>query len=671
MLVLDVWHPDIKDFIKAKQQPNVLTRFNMSVGITDGFMYAVENDLHWNLEFPPTNHPNYKDEWKGNLKEWKANGHPTTVYEVVKAKDLWDMIMMSTYTRNEPGVLFLDKANELNPLSYCETLYASNPCGEIIMPTGVCNLGNINLVKCLVYNEETNEYQVDYNKIGFLASIGIKFLDMINDLTNVPLDIYRKSINEKRRVGQGVMGLGSIHFMLGIRYGSKESLELMDKIWQTKTIGELVASANLGKTFGDFELFDKEKFFSTKWWNELEIPKEAKDAIERIGHMRNSHRSANAPTGNTAMFAGCVSGGIEPVFAKEYDRWTIVNEHERAKLKLDGFNFPNVPKGEWFETEELKFVIVHKEEVIKGSYNGNDYLIDRTRGLTKKVHIMDYGWSEVLKYRKLHDVRMTHSDDNEIYATTSSLTVSEHMETLAIIAKYTDMNSSKTVNIPNEYTFENFKDLYLDAYRKNIKGATSYRANTMVAVLESTDGNVKFPDEKLPEVDVRILPFPELTKEKMLDIEGGYRRRLIGANGEKFYMELTHRGDKLYELFAVLPKAAGMVDDVFRPKVYFDKLSSWNFICTLISSQLRYGVPINDILSDANATSFSSFDLPGLIGTVLEEFKEIVITKISTKEEGNVSDTTLKGKCPKCKQYEVIQDEGCEKCLNCGWSPCS
>ena len=301
MGVLNCWHPDIEEFITAKQTPGRLTKFNLSVGITNGFMEAVGNNESWNLRFPDTKFVNYKSEWKGDLDAWEAKGYPVNVYKKIKARELWETIMLSTYNRNEPGVLFLDLANKLNTIPNSETIQTSNPCGEIMMSTGVCNLGSVNLVKFVRIDPVTREVSFDYEEFSSTVGTAVRFLDNINSISTTPLPEYDKSLKEKRRIGLGVMGLGSVHLMLGIRYGSDASIEFVRQLFQCKSESELMASSGLGKEKGSFELFDKDKYFKTEWWANLKINPRIRSDIEATGCMRNSHRSANAPTGNCVI----------------------------------------------------------------------------------------------------------------------------------------------------------------------------------------------------------------------------------------------------------------------------------------------------------------------------------------------------------------------------------
>ena len=671
MLVLDVWHPEIMDFINAKQNPGVLTKFNTSVGITEGFMQAVISDKEWDLSFPDTTHPKYKTQWKGDLKDWQDKNFPVVVYHSVQAREIWDALMHATYTRNEPGVLFLDTANEVNPLSYAEIIKASNPCGEILMPTGVCNLAHVNLVKfikelepnCYMDSTIPFEDKFDFEKFSEAVECGIIFLDAINDISDAPLPEYKKSMIQKRRVGLGVSGLGSLHFMMGIRYGSLDSIRLIKKIFKAKMSSELLTSARLGNLFGSFELFERTRYFSTTWWrgivNDGLVDQKLIGHIEDLNAMRNSHHAANAPTGNGSIFAGCISGGIEPVFLKEYIRWSSVSELEEERLRGEGYEIPKTSMKEMFETADFKFEMRGDEQILVGEFGGEKYNIDTNRGLVKSTLIMDYGWEFVMGLGPLNVLPF---NEKGIFATTDELTVDEHLDVLDAINPYVNMNSSKTVNLRNDYPFGEFKNLYIDAYQRGIKGLTTYRDGTMTAVLEHKRDDKKEDEEAYK------------NPNDLGDIESGYRRRVIDASGAEVYVQMTVKDNELKEIFANLPNISAEVDGRIDPKLYLEKLSLWTLSARLISLLLRSGTELKQIIKHLKRSSFSNYDLPGILTPVIEEFVELQEDGkfLGNKNGENTSKLYIPNKmCPDCKSRRIIQQEGCDVCEDCGWSPCN
>jgi len=676
MGILEVWHPEIMDFIDAKLTAGRLSKFNISVGVTDGFMDALNNDGDWDLKFPDTSCEAYKTDWTGNLKAWEEAGHPVKVYETIKASDLWDKLMVATYTRNDPGVLFLDIANELNPLAYCENIATTNPCGEISMSTGVCNLFSVNLVKHI--KRVDGKLVFDFDKFKHSISVAVRFSDNINDISRVPLDEYKASMQEKRRIGIGTLGLGSLHLMMGIKYGGEESLSLIDDIYRIKCEAELLASANLGVEKGSFTEFDKDEYFSSKWWKTLSISADVKKEVESIGHMRNSHRSANAPTGNMGVYAGLVSGGIEPVFMLSYLRWAIVPEKDRMALKKKGLVFCEALKGEWFETEHFKASKRGTDEIFKGTFNGQDYEIDKNRGLIKSMDIVDYGWDWVQENVDPKEIERIQAEGG--YQTTTELSVSDHLETLKLIAKYTDMNSSKTINLPNDYPFEDFKGLYQEAWKSGIKGVTTYRDGTMTVVLEKkeeikeeqTELEKKFTsaegvileDVSLPEEHFSkgytVKSFEKGSKKKWY-INIGFADEGMTKPFVLFVNTNSHEGtevtDDTVQDMMELAKKAGIKKALINDQIdKFSKQSNVKRIARSIGFLLRHNVPIIDIVDVIDNGGYPMNSLTFHLKRLLKQF-----IKAGTKVTNSA--------CQECGG-ELIMESGCFLCKDCSWSKC-
>lgn len=680
MLVLEIWHPDIKDFITAKQTPGRLTKFNVSVGITKGFMQAVAEKQSWDLKYPDTMFPAYKEEWFGDIYDWESKGYPVIVYETVKAVDLWELITKSTYNRNEPGVLFLDLANKLNPVYWFDKIKTTNPCGEVPMSTGVCNLGSLNLVTFI--KEVDGKLEFNYTEFNNAVSIAIRFLDNINSISTTPLPEYDQSVKEKRRIGLGVMGLGSLHLMLGIKYGSPDSLTLVEKIFKNKCEAELLASTNLGLEKGSFPKFDREKYFSSVWWKQLKIDPQIKKIIELIGCMRNSHQSMNAPTGNTGIYARNVSGGIEPVFnADGYYRWSIVPEFRRRELIDAGFTFPDVGKGEWFENEHFKFSQRGDEQVLVGSFNDKRYEIDKNRGLVIATLVEDYG----MKFAKKHFGDLFESlRTYGAFTSSENLSIDEHLSVLAICSHYTNMAISKTVNIPNDYSYEDFQKVYLYAYANNIKGITTYRAGTMTAVIESKEDSIKTKKKS----QFTENHAPKRNSELICDIIQAT------VNGEKWTFAVGLLEDKPYEVFGGLSKFVqiprrvkqgkivkhnGAESSIARYDLYYDYESGpedetiikditsvfenkTNAAFTrTISLSLRHGVPIQYVVEQLTKGSEKEDELFSFSRAVSRVLKNYI--KDGTKAGGK--------KCPDCSSERLVYKEGCASCLDCSYSKCS
>lgn len=679
MGILEIWHPEIEDFIDAKLTPNRLTKFNLSVGITDGFMEAVRDNKTWELVYPDTSFDKYKTEWFGNIQEWVEKEYPITVYKKLKARDLWDKIMTATYTRNEPGILFLGLANKLNALAYGEHIVGGNPCSEILMSSiGACCLFSINVVKFIILDEDGN-LTFDVEEFKKAVKIAIRLTDNINDISRLPLPEYQQSILEKRRIGLGIMGLGSLHYMLGIPFGSDESLAFIEDVFKNKAEAEILASAKLGKEKGSFKLFDKKEYFNTHWWKTLPISDEVKKEVEAIGEMRNCHRSANAPTGNNGVYVGCVSGGIEPVFARDYTRWAIVTEKERAKLKEKGFKYPDVHKGEWFDTEYLKYVKKGDEEVLKGTFEDVEYEVDKNRGLVKGSLVEDYGW----RYAKenFSEEKLKEYEEKKVFVTTEDLSVDDHINTLKIIAKYTDLNSSKTINVPKEYAYDDFKDVYMEAWKSGIKGITTYRAGTMASVLEKkkeakeqrneleqifddANGDVIYDSVSLPdEYHCKGYKIRDFNKKKWY-VNVGFADKgctkpfaiFVNTNNIESGEIVDDTVSAMFRLAKEKKIKKSIIDDQWEKST---RQSNVVKIARTIGFCLRHNikpVDIVNVLSDEKKYPFSSFTFH--LTRLLKQF-----IKDGTEVSGK------KGVCKKCGG-QLIYQEHCFMCRDCGWSKC-
>lgn len=676
MLVLDVWHPDIEEFIIAKQTPGRLTKFNMSVGVTTGFMDAVKNSLTWDLVYPDTTIAEYKTEWTGDIEAWKSSNYPVIVYKTINAKDLWETIMTSTYNRAEPGVLNLDLANKLNPCYYAEKIATSNPCGEIVMSTGVCNLASFNLPMYVV-KDETGVW-FDFDSFGEDIYWGVRFLDNVNDVSTTPLQEYDTAVKQKRRIGLGIMGLGSLHFMLGLRYGSEESLQFIQKLYKLKSEKEILASAEIGKEKGSFELFDKEKHFDSYWWKNLNISTSVKEQVQSIGCMRNSHQSMNAPTGNTGIYAKNVSGGIEPVFSAGYSRWSVVPEFDRRLLLESGLVFPDISKSEWFETEHFKYSSRGNEQILKGSFGGKNYEIDKSRGLTVENPVYDFGWKFVLENYTPEQIKQM--SDAGIFATAQNLEVEDHTNVLEIIAHYTNQSNSKTINVPNDYSYDKFKDIYMKAYDAGIKGITTYREGTMTAVLEvvkdspKTETKESFVEHNAPkrpeslDCDIHQVKikgeawtiFVGLMDGKPYEIMGG-KSSFVNISKKIVKGKLVKNSKKagssksIYDLHYGDEDAPTIIKDVVRT---FENPTEGEF-SRMVSLALRHGSPVQYVVEQLQK------DEEGDLYSFSKVLSRVLKTYIKTglKVTGKV--------CPECGSDKLIYIDGCCSCSICSWSRCS
>ena len=657
MVTMSIWHPDIEEFIKAKQTPGRLTKFNMSCLITDEFMEAKENKKPWSLEFPSVddNIKRYDNEWDGNLKKWKDKGYETVVYKTYDdAEELWDIIMESTYNRNEPGVLFVDTMNRLNNLRYCEYISATNPCGEQILPIGgVCLLGSLNLTQCVDFKNK----DWDYKKLDEIIPLAVRLLDNVNDKTNVPLRSQRENLRDKRRIGLGVMGYGSALMMLKVRYGSKKALELTEKLESHIANKAYQASALLAKEKGPFPMYDEQKYLSSEFIKNLND-----DTIRMIRNygIRNSHLLSIQPTGNTSILANVVSGGLEPVFMPQYVRTSMMPYAPEGLVVPELINFKDAKAGSC-ETE-WSWIKEGDENVLRTEFNGYIWKIDQARGLLRETVVKDYA------VRFLEE-KGQWKPEAKWAATTTELGIDEHIKTMEVFAKYIDSAMSKTVNIPNEYSYEDFKKLYTSVHKTGIiKGCTTYRAGTMTEVLGSVN---KSDDDKIrvPKTDAPDRP-------KILNCDVHH----LTAMGKKWIVLVGILEGDPYEVFAFKTKSIHLPYSVKTGKLKKAKRGVYNLECDngllieniadnfetdeqealtrLISCALRHGANIQFVFEQLSKSEGGIISFSRAIARTLKKY---LIN--GAKANGIV--------CSQCDSSNIVYQEGCEVCLDCGCGKCS
>lgn len=657
MVTQSVWHPDIEEYIQAKQTPGRLTKFNMSVLITDEFMDAVKNNQPWNLEFPDyeTHSDEYKKEWDGNLKKWKALGYSTVVYKTYEnANQLWDMIMTSTYTRNEPGVLFVDTMNKLNNLYYCEHINATNPCGEQILPIGgVCLLGSINLTQFVDFDKK----DWDYNKLGKLIPIAVRMMDNVNDKTYVPLPTQREGLKNKRRIGLGFLGYGSALMMLKVRYGSEEALNLTQKLMDFLANKAYQSSAIIASEKGAFPLYDEEKYLNSNFVKQS-LSEETKTMIKRYG-LRNSHLLSIQPTGNSSVFANNVSGGLEPLFMPLYVRTSIMPYAPEGLDKPKNIDWENKT---YDSTTTWTWIKEGDENLLKTEFGGYVWKFDKSRGLLRESWVKDYA-VRFLEGKGEWDATATWA------ATTTELTIDEHVKTMAIMAKYIDSAMSKTVNLPFEYPYEDFKRLYTELYNTGVvKGGTTYRAGTMTAVLsdKSSSDNVT-NDNTIPKTNA-----PKRPKTLTCDVHH------LTVSGDKWIVLVGLLGEDPYEIFAFKKKNINLSEKFKHGKLtkvrkgkYDLELDGFTLedlkelfesdeqeaLTRMISTSLRHGADINFIYEQLMKSE----------GTIVSFSKAIARTLKKYLKDENFSAIT----CESCGSPDgMTMQEGCYKCKDCSYSKC-
>ncbi|WP_111731720.1 adenosylcobalamin-dependent ribonucleoside-diphosphate reductase [Roseovarius amoyensis] len=398
-------HPDIEDFIAVKADPARLRMFNLSVLVTDAFMAAVRDDGPWELQFGGK------------------------VYHTVQARDLWNRIMQATYDFAEPGVIFIDRINAMNNLSYCEQIAATNPCGEQPLPPyGACLLGSINLAR-LVRQPFDDGAHVDDDELDNLVATAVRMMDNVVDASRFPLEAQQQEAQAKRRIGLGVTGLADALLMKGLRYGSEQAAA-QTEVWLHRIARAAYrASVELAREKGAFPLFDAKAYLSSGTMQGMDD--DIREAIARDG-IRNALLTSIAPTGTISLYAGNVSSGIEPVFAYKYTRKVLQKDGSRTE-----------------------------EEV-------TDYAVNLWRERFGDADLPDY------------------------FVNAQTLDPQDHIRMQAAAQKWIDSSISKTINVPADISFEAFKDVYLQAWETGCKGCTTYRPNDVTGSVLSVESEKEF-----------------------------------------------------------------------------------------------------------------------------------------------------------------------------------
>ncbi len=586
-------HPDIEAFITAKSDAARLRMFNMSVLVTDAFMEAVKADASWELVFDGK------------------------VYHTVEARDLWNKIMQSTYDYAEPGVIFIDRINQMNNLGYAEQIAATNPCGEQPLPPyGACLLGSVNLAR-LVAEPFSDAAHLDADALEELVGTAVRMMDNVVDASRFPLEAQAQEAQAKRRIGLGVTGLADALLMLGLRYGSDEAAAQTEAWMKQIAHAAYRASVALAKERGAFPLFDAEAFLASG--NMRTMDEELRAEIREHG-IRNALLTSIAPTGTISLYAGNVSSGIEPVFAYAYKRKVLQRDGSRTE-----------------------------EEVV-------DYAVKL--------------WRE------------THGDADlpAYFVNAQTLPPADHVKMQAAAQKWVDSSISKTINCPEDISFEAFKDVYMQAWDEGCKGCTTYRPNDVTGSVLTVSESEEKPAAERPDDDGDVVYIAE-PLDRPQELEGlTYKLKWPDSN-HAIYITINdiviagHR--RPFEIFINS-----------KNMEHF----AWTVALTrMISAVFRRGGDISFVVEELKAV----FDPRGgawmggkyvpsilaAIGGVIEKHL-IAIGFIDGEGMGLKADPRAevsalgngrpKGPaCPSCGEYQMRMVEGCMTCANCGHSKCA
>jgi ribonucleoside-diphosphate reductase alpha chain len=587
-------HPDVEDFISAKSDPARLRMFNMSVLVTDPFMEAVKADGSWDLVFGGK------------------------VYKTVQARDLWNSIMQATYSYAEPGVIFIDRINAANNLNYCETIAATNPCGEQPLPPyGACLLGSINLAR-LVAQPFDEAAHLDQDAMSELVATAVRMMDNVVDVSNFPLPEQAAEAQNKRRIGLGVTGLADALLMVGLRYGSDEAAAQTEAWLKAIARAAYLASVDLAKEKGAFPLFDAEKFLASGTMQAMDD--DVRDAIREHG-IRNALLTSIAPTGTISLYAGNVSSGIEPVFAYAYTRKVLQKDGSRTE-----------------------------EEVV-------DYAVQMWRELKGDAPLPDY------------------------FVNAQTLPPADHVKMQAAAQKWIDSSISKTINCPEDISFDDFKDVYMQAWDLGCKGCTTYRPNDVTGSVlsvssEKTDkAPADSPDQVSEGGEIVYMSDP---LDRPAELEGNTYKVKWPDSEHALYITIND----------IVLNGHRRPFEVFINSKNMEHFAWTVALTRMVSAVFRRGGDVSFVVEELKAV----FDprggawmqgkyIPSIlaaIGGVIEQHM-IATGFIAGEGMGLKTDPQAKvvgldaprGKsCPSCGQFDLRMVEGCMTCGSCGHSKC-
>ncbi|HIC79759.1 MAG TPA: adenosylcobalamin-dependent ribonucleoside-diphosphate reductase, partial [Kiloniellaceae bacterium] len=614
MATLACDHPDIEAFVEAKQEPGRLSMFNLSVLVTDAFMQAVREDQAWPLTFDGT------------------------VYRVVQARDLWERIMRATYAAAEPGVIFIDRINRRNNLHYCETIRATNPCGEQPLPPyGACLLGSINLA-ALVTQPFEDDAALDMAALEALVPTAVRMLDNAIDVSRFPLDAQRQEAQAKRRIGLGITGLADALICCGLRYGSSEAVATTERWMAAFRKAAYQASIDLAAEKGPFPLFDREAYLAGESIRELD--QDLRDGIAKHG-IRNALVTSVAPTGTISLLADNISSGLEPVFSFAYTRRILQPDGSRRE-----------------------------EEVSDHAYR----LFRRLKG---------------------PDASLT-----EAFVDAQTLEPAAHLVMQAAVQRYIDSSVSKTINLPADISFEAFKDVYIQAYDLGCKGCTTYRPNEITGAVLTVQSEER--QSEAPEASLAATPLAAPAEGDVVYMTDPLARPAVlpGCTYKLRWPESDHAiYITLNDILQESPgKGGGSKEPRRRPfEIFINSKNMEHYAWTLaltrmISAVFRRGGDVSFVVEELKAV----FDprggawmegryVPSLlaaIGGVIEQHMvEIGFLQPKERPQLGAQDGAVKiaatagsqrfAQCPKCGSAGLIRQEGCDLCTSCGYSKCS
>ena len=604
MATLRCDHPDVEAFIAAKQEAGRLRMFNLSVLITDAFMDAVREDRDWDLAFDGM------------------------TYKTVSARELWDRIMEATYEYAEPGVIFIDRINRANNLGYCETISATNPCGEQPLPPyGACLLGSINLARLVVDPFELTA-RLDEDALADLVPVAVRMMDNVTEASRFPLDAQAAEAKSKRRIGLGVTGLADALILCGARYGSAQAVELTERWMMAIRNHAYRASIDLAAEKGAFPLFDADKYLAGE--TVASLPRDIRDGIRKHG-IRNALLTSIAPTGTISLFADNVSSGIEPVFSYAYTRTVLMPD-----------------------------------------------------GTQRDEDVSDYAYR--LWRRRNGDAPLPDS-----FVSAQNIAPGDHVVMQAAAQKYIDSSISKTINVPADLPFEAFKGVYQQAWDTGCKGCTTYRPNDVTGSVLQVRDRTDPAQPELPLVDPAPATAEDEFESGVVYMTQPLSRpeELPGQTYKLNWPETDHA--MYITINDIVQDGRRRPFEVFVNSKDTEHYAWTVALTRMISAVFRRGGDVSFVVDELKAVFdprgghwMQGRYVPSLLAAIGDVIERHMID-IGFLPQPGENDAPKSGEerkvvrledgprlrqCPKCGQASLLRQEGCDTCTACDFSKC-
>lgn len=659
MGVLRVDHPDIEEFITCKTDEHAINNFNISVGVTDAFMRAVENDEEWELRFPDVLHPAYRT-FNGTLEEAEQAGIPIRVCKRVRARELFDKIVRQAHRNGEPGILFLDTMNRSNPCPHLGVYEATNPCGEQpLLPYENCCLGSINLARHVV--QSGDHAYIDWDLLQKTVEQAVRFLDDVVDANGyVPaIPQLKEAAHRTRRIGLGIMALGDVMYMLGVRYGSEEAQELAAQIMEFIRYHAMRASIALARERGPFpairgSVYDPEDLRWTppvppvpytrleQWgrppldWGEI------LDGIRQYG-IRNAAQLTIAPTGTIATIAGCEAYGCEPVYALAYTR----KVHDEGK------------------EIELRYVSPLFLRALERA--GID---EPTR-----ERILE----QVLFTGSCQDVPEVPPEIRHVFVVAGDITAEEHVRMQAALQVFVDAAISKTINFPADATPEDVARAYMLAWKLGCKGLTVYVTGSREKVVLETEAVRKARSGSQTGVSARVSVGASPAAPPLMPVRPrphvleGQTYRINTPLGTA-YVTVNRNGEgEPFEVFLNVGKAGS--DTAAVAEAIGRLISLILRIPSPLPARRRLRQVVKQLrgIGGGRPTGFGRDrvqSLPDGVAQVLAEFLGLEAPPEHEAATAQLPLFPLGDLCPECGHATLVSEEGCRRCYTCRYSEC-